>query len=364
MTPEEKLYLKHEKARFLFVGFNPPELKLIKAWLHAKHLTNIVDVRGADDAWSKMDLSAFHFIFITVDSDANEALFDRMVDSHRFPHTPLFVFSRSPEVYQHSYAKRNLMGRYCHLPVNMNEVEKQLLATMQEGKVEKSQIGQLAGAMHFYNDGCKNLLAGNLAGAKENFRLALKEDPKLLDGFLKMGETLIDQEDYDTALRVLEKAHQIAPDDARAPFLTGRAFFEKGDEKRAVEEFEKALAMEKNNVKMIMDIGNLFLEKNRIDEALSYFNMAKDKSPDFLYIYNRIGIALSRAGRFDEAEQTYNHALAIDKEDAGLYFNIGMMWHRRQNDPKSVEFFKKAVELDPFMKEAREMLAKVQPPAA
>ena len=359
MTPEEKLFLKFEKSRFLFIGFNPPELKLMKAWLHGKHLTNITDVKDAKAAWSKLELSLFHFILIKADQEENDQLLDKMVDSHRFEHTPILVFSRAPEVYAHSYAKRDAVGRYCKLPVNLGEVEKFVVALMQAGKVEKSQIGQAAGTMNHYHRGCKALEEGRLDAAKEEFRLTLKDDPKFLDGYLKMGETLIEKDDFDTAIRVLDRANEYFPGNARVFFLIGRANFGKGERQKAQEAFDKALTLEPNNVRMIMDIGNMFLAENLIDEALRYFNMARDKSPEFLSVYNRIGIALSRAGRFEEAEATYNQALELDKDDPGIHFNIGMMWHRRQDKAKATECFKKCLELDSGMKVAREMLEKI-----
>lgn len=359
MTPEEKLFLKYEKARIFIVGFIPPEFKLLKAYFHGKHITGITEARDADAAFSKLELAAFHFLFINVDLYNNHTLLERVVDTTRFANTPIFVFSKTPAVYQYSYEKRKIKGVFCRLPVNINEVEKSLLVLLKEGKIEKSQIGNLAGVMQHYTLGCKALDAGSLAEAKEHLRMALKEDSKFFDGYLKLAEVLTAQGDFDTALRVLAKANEIQPNDARVFFKMGMVQLAKGDKAAAMELCKKAITLDPRNVKLIMDCGNAFLEKNHIEEALYFFNMAKDQSPDFIYAYNRIGIALSRAGRFEESEASYNHALKLDENDPGIYFNLGMMWMRQQKNDKAVEKFKQALLLDPEMKEARDMMDKI-----
>ena len=365
MTPEEKLFLKYEKARIFIVGFIPPEFKLLKAYLQGKHIIGITEARDAEAALSKLELSAFHMLFINVDLHNNHVLLEQVVDSNRFAKTPIFVFSKTPAVYQHSYEKRQMKGVFCRLPVNINDMEKSLLALLKEGKIEKSLIGNLAGVLKHYSLGCKAMEGGDLAGAKEQLRLALKEDPKFFDGYLKMAEVLTAQGDYDTALRVLAKANEIQPNDARVFFRMGMVQLAKGNKDAAMDLCKKAIALEPRNITLIMDCGNAFLEKNHIDEALYFFNAAKDQSPDFIYAYNRIGIALSRAGRFGEAEESYNHALKLDENDPGIYFNLGMMWMRQQKNDKAVEKFKQALILDPEMEEAREMMekaAKGEPP--
>ena len=359
MTPEERLFLKYEKARVFIVGFTPPEFKLLKAYFHGKHITGITEARDAEAAFSKLELAAFHFLFINVDLYNNHTLLDRVVDTTRFANTPIFVFSKTPLVYQYSYEKRKIKGAFCRLPVNINEVEKSLLALLKEGKIERSQIGNLAGMLQHYSLGCRALENGNLAEAKEELRLALKEDPKFFEGYLKMAEVLTAQGDYDTALRVLAKANEIQPDDSRVFFRMGMVQLAKGDKAAALELCKKAILLEPRNVKLIMDCGNAFLEKNHIEEALYFFNMAKNQSPDFIYAYNRIGIAMSRAGRFVEAEDSYTHALKLDENDPGIYFNLGMMWMRQQKNDKAAEKFKQALVLDPELKEAREMLDKI-----
>lgn len=360
MTPEEKLFAKHEKNRVLVVGFNPIEFKQLKGFFLEKRNNNITEMRDPAAAWQKLELSTFHFVILKADNDDAEDFLAKVVDSNRFQRTPMIVYSKSPDVYTHSYAKRKMVGRFCRHPINLNDFEKTIIGLLAAGGVEASATMAGSGALLNFNKGCLALDRGNLAEAKEELRLCLKEDPKFLDAYLKMGETLILLGEHDTALRVLGRAEEIHPANARTHFLRGQAELGNGNPQKAMEEFDKAIALEPKNVKLMMDAGNAFLAKNMIDEALKYFMMARETWPDFINVYNRMGITFSRAGRFEEAGQMYDKALQLDKDDPGVHFNIGMMWHRKGDKEKAKEKFKKTLELNPEMTTAREMLEKLQ----
>ncbi|MBI3580673.1 MAG: tetratricopeptide repeat protein [Nitrospinae bacterium] len=357
MTPEEKLFAKYEKCRVMLVGFNPPEVKQLKGWFFEKHNKNLTEIRDAASAWQKFDLASFHFIIIK-EGEENEELLSKLVESNRFQRTPIILFSKTPDVFANSYAKRDMIGRFCKLPVNLNELEASFVGILKGGVAEANAPRGGAGAFANYNNGCRALEEGRLAEAKEEFRLCLKENPGFFDAYLKMGETLAALGEGDAAARVLHRAGEIRPDDSRAPFLLGLVELKKGDAAKATEMFDKAVAIEPRNVGLIIGVGNAFLEKNMIEEALRYFNMARDLSPDFLQVYNRLGITLSRAGRFGESETMYNRALELDKDDPGIHFNLGMMWGRKGDKEKAREKFKKCIELNPGMTAAKEMLAK------
>jgi len=357
MTPEEKLFAKYEKCRVMLVGFNPPEVKQLKGWFFEKRNKNLTEMRDAASAWQKLDLAAFHFIIIK-DGEDNEELLSKLVESNRFQRTPIILFSKTPEVLANSYAKRDMIGRFCKLPVNLNELEASFTGVLKGGVAEANMPAGGAGAYANYNNGCRELAEGRLAEAKEEFRLCLKENPRFFDAYLKMAETLMALGESDAAARVLHRAGEIRPDDSRASFLLGQVELKKGNAAKATEWFDKSVGLEPRNVKLIIGIGNAFLEKNLIEEALRYFNMAKDLSPDFLHVYNRLGITLSRAGRFGESEAMYNRALELDKDDPGVHFNLGMMWGRKGDKEKAREKFKKCLELNPGMTAASEMLSK------
>lgn len=355
----EKLITKHEKCRFLMVGFSGPELKHVKTFLYDKRLKNISEEKDGDSAWEKLELAVFHFILINVDDEKNKNLFESIVESNRFVKTPIFIFSRVPSVFQNSYAKRKLIGRYLKMPISLADFEDKLMDVLANEQIERSRIGGISESLDHYTRGCKAYDNGNISEAKEEMRLCLKADPHFIDGYIKMSEILIDQQENDTAMRVLKTASELAPENARIYYCIGLVEAKLGNREEAQAALNRAVKAEPNNVQLISDAGNICMEHNWTDEALQFFNNAKTRAPDFLYIYNRIGIALSRAGKFDEAEEEYNKAIEVDDNDAGVYFNIGMLWLRKNDKEKAADYFKKSLSIDANLSEAKEMLDKL-----
>jgi hypothetical protein len=79
----------------------------------------------------------------------------------------------------------------------------------------------------------------------------------------------------------------------------------------------------------------------------------KEKAQDLL----EMGIALRREGRDDEAIARYREAIAIDPARAALYYNIGLIYKYRNAWADSLDWNRKAYELDPGDEAARWNLA-------
>ncbi len=359
MTPEEKLFRKSEKRRVLLAGFNIPDAKHLKKYLFSRKIKNVDEVKNTDDALDKLQLLSYHFILLYMDAHGGKEMMDEMLESHRYDKTPIFLFSKSSDVFKGTYASRKAIIRYCSTPVNIAEFEKEIIYVMLKEKFERSLVGKISEAMDHYTKGCRAYDEDELEEAKEEIRLCLKEDPNFISGFIKMAEILIDMEDCDCALRVLTRAKEFEPNNSKIYFLIAIAELKSGKKEAANAAFKEAIKNDPRNVHLIIDIGNAFMDEGMIDEAIEYYELAKTRVPEYVYIYNRLGIALSRAGRFEKAEEQYNKALQIDENDAGIYFNMGTMWQRRNDTAKARKFFKKSLEMDPDLAEAKDMLKRL-----
>ncbi len=359
MTPEEKLFRKSEKRRVLLTGLNIPDARNLKQYLFAKRIKNIDTVKDTGDAIDKLQLLSYHFILLYIDAHGGKEMMDGMLESHRYDKTPIFLFSKTPDVFKGTYANKKAIIRYCHAPVNIAEFEKEIIYVMLSVKFERSVVGKISEAMDHYTKGCDAYDEHELEKAKEEIRSCLKGDPSFVSGFIKMAEILIDLEDCDCALRVLIRAKELEPNNSKIHFLIAIAELKRGKNEAANAAFKEALRNDPRNVHLLTDIGNALMNENMIDEAIKYYELAKTKMPGYVYIYNRIGIALSRTGRFDKAEEQFNKALQIDENDAGIYFNMGTMWQRRKDNDKAKMFFKKSLEMDPDLAEARDMLKRL-----
>ncbi|CAF1931645.1 unnamed protein product [Rotaria magnacalcarata] len=151
-----------------------------------------------------------------------------------------------------------------------------------------------------------------------------------------LGTTLYEKEEYDQALYVIKKSHDLylrfLPDDA------------------------PQLSPTWNNM------GSIYLRQGKTDLALEYHEKAlsiqlKSPSPDLPSIIsysNNIGGVYLKLERYDEALVHFKRALQIEEQTlpknhpelAGTYHRIGGVYFRQNNYEKALEFYDKTLEIE------------------
>ena len=182
------------------------------------------------------------------------------------------------------------------------------------------------------------------------YKKALDLHPGYADLHNNLGVAYYKQENLDDAISEFKKAIEINPKYANAHNNMGMAYRKKGSGELAEKEFKEAQNLDGEGVmadyelgrhyysggmfdenKSLKDIdaktlGDLFFTAKMFNEALGQYEAEAKKNPGFADIHYRIGIACRELGRIEDA--------------------------RRE--------FKKAMEINPNYKEAREGLAKLK----
>lgn len=151
-----------------------------------------------------------------------------------------------------------------------------------------------------------------------------------------LGTTLYEKEDYDQALDVLKKSHELylryLPDDAPQLSPTwnnmGSIYLRQGKTDLALEHHERALAIQLKSpspdlpsiISYSNNIGGVYLKLERYDEALVHFK---------------------RALQIEEQTLPINHP-----ELAGTYHRIGGVYFRQNNHEKALEYYDKTLEIE------------------
>ncbi|MBI4665083.1 MAG: tetratricopeptide repeat protein [Nitrospinae bacterium] len=354
------LFDKYGKRRISIVMDNRNERKQVKNVLRDDGFSDISEFDDCKEAWEKLKLSTTSLLVFPVDHQDGLDFLKQLIESTRFKHTPLLLFTNKPKEHPKHYTNADALIYWAETPINGYKVEQALIEILKKGAVEKNRVLDESKALEHYNKGIDAFENGDFEEAKEELRQTLKESPDFFEAYLKMAETLFELEDYDAALRVLQKADQLQPDHPRALMIKAMVACETMEKEKALRVMDLCVSRRKNDLMFIIEMGNLALNKGWIDEAIGYFEMAHNIDPQLIHVYNRIGIAQSRAGRFDKALEMYSRALEMDDSDAGVHFNIGMTFYRKGEVTKAVESFKKAHTLDPKMKEPIEWLAKLE----
>jgi tetratricopeptide (TPR) repeat protein len=174
---------------------------------------------------------------------------------------------------------------------------------------------------------------------------------------------------------------------AETRFAAGQLAESQGNWENAVTQYREAIKLNPKHLGAMYRLGGVYVQTKRFDEAIETFQRyvkATNESPQG---YNNLAVAYDAAGRFPEAEQAYQAAIAKDPKGQSWRVNYGLMLARR-NQPEAAivqlssvlppaavhynlgsvceqqgrteeakAYYRKALELDPKLRDARARLA-------
>jgi len=108
---------------------------------------------------------------------------------------------------------------------------------------------------------------------------------------------------------------------------------------------------------MFAQQGKQDLANKEMAAAIEQFAEACRVTPHVPAIHVNLANALAAAGRFAEAEKKYKELLDKEPGNPALINNYGVTLYKQGENEKAIEQFKKALEIAPNLKDARESLA-------
>ena len=127
------------------------------------------------------------------------------------------------------------------------------------------------------------------------FKAELANDPQNNQAMIYLGDTYVQQNDFDNAKATLEEANRFQTTDPLIHLDLGIVSMETGDTARAVREFNKTVELEPDNVAAHFRLARLYQSQGKRDEAKAEFAKASalNKKTDE-GLYNRIAAANAR----------------------------------------------------------------------
>lgn len=214
------------------------------------------------------------------------------------------------------------------------------------------------------------VLLSDLPNARKDPLLALART------YHSLGTALYEKEEYDQALDVIKKSHELylrfLPEDAPQLSPTwnnlGSIYLRQGNTELALEYHEKALSIQLKSpspdlpsiISYSNNIGGVYLKLERYDEALVHFKRALQieeqtlptNHPELAGTYHRIGGVYFRQNNYEKALEYYDRTLQIELASlpdnhptvAVTYHNRGTAFEGLGKLEEAVESAEKAVE--------------------
>ncbi|MEO0195224.1 MAG: tetratricopeptide repeat protein [candidate division WOR-3 bacterium] len=154
----------------------------------------------------------------------------------------------------------------------------------------------------------------------------------------------VQNEKYDDAIKYLDEAKRIDPNNANIYLLLHSIYNAKGDEEKSREYLEKAVSIDPKNPKARLQLAVLYSFEGKKDTAEKILRgILKDTV--MVEAYKELGILLFEKGDHKGAAENLQKAYELKPNDYEILANLGRAYAELKEYDKAFEYLKKAYEL-------------------
>lgn len=121
---------------------------------------------------------------------------------------------------------------------------------------------------------------GDMIGGAEEYRLAIRRDPRIAEAYRDLGALLLDWHDYPGAVAALEQAVQLGQQDGETYYWLGRGLMGKSDWPAAAAAFETATRMKPDDAEAYADLGLVRMVQGDVTGAADALRASIELKPD------------------------------------------------------------------------------------
>ncbi|MBU8934287.1 MAG: protein kinase [candidate division Zixibacteria bacterium] len=229
--------------------------------------------------------------------------------------------------------------------------------------------------------------------AREAARTAIRIDSTLAEPHASLGLAQRKEGDIGAAIEQFEIAMELNPDYVWTHIWYGRTMAQHMRRKDIyIKHMKKALALDPLNIPALSNIAGVLSDSGLFDEAESYFLKLFEVVPENTLIRTRFARHYQKANQYDKAIEQYETAIEIEPnywnlyyqyasllvnidqaedapgvferaialmpDSAGLYYEFGrLLFYRLGNTKEAIDRYNQAIEIDPQLDVAYNLLA-------
>lgn len=170
--------------------------------------------------------------------------------------------------------------------------------------------------------------------------------------------TLLEQKQYDAALKEARQITSSDPSNAEAWKIAGFAEFYLKQYAEAADDLQRALdlqrAAKEEDANTVDALAQSYMRTEKFDRALPLLIAATTRAnakPDAVMLYSR-GIAEFRTGKPADAERSFNQAIKVDPKNSAALFYLGRIAFDRKDNDAAINALNRATLTDPRLAEA------------
>ena len=177
-----------------------------------------------------------------------------------------------------------------------------------------------------------------------NFRKVTELASWNTDAWVYLSSVFLDRNNYGEAVRVLESALKVLPDDVRVNFLLGVAYSRLGRNIEAVRVLEHARDLNPKDTLVIPQLAMVYDGLKRYEESDSLYEEALKINPGNDLVLNNYGYSLAERGeQLERALRMTKKALEAKPDNASYLDTMGWIYFRLGMYKEAENFVKKAI---------------------
>ena len=173
----------------------------------------------------------------------------------------------------------------------------------------------------------------------------LPEDPLVQSLY---GQALAEEGDLQQAIFHLRESVRFAPDVANTHYQLGHAVARsRRMGEFAALHFERCIELDPSIAEAYVNLGTIRLKNEEFDEAIQLFHQAIAMRPNLVPAHYNLSLALFRTERLEEAIPPCQAALTLDPKLYQAYDHLGSIYTKQGRHLEAVAMYQKAVDLAP-----------------
>ena len=188
----------------------------------------------------------------------------------------------------------------------------------------------------------------------------------------------------DAATTTLSKSNSIGPE---VYVMTGQLNESKGEYAKALDSYSKALEVDPKSISAMLSMARLYDRQNESEKSISFYNKAIEIAPNSGASYAELGAVYVKAGNLNAAKDQLQKAVNLEPKNAnhrsamaGVLLDMGntegalseltqvhspamanyqmaYLHFSRKNVPATQQYLTNALQIDPNLKPARDLMA-------
>ena len=145
----------------------------------------------------------------------------------------------------------------------------------------------------------------------------------------------------------------------------GAKLLEQGKAVQAIPHLERACQLDSTSVPAQINLGGAYVMAGRHAEAIPLLEAARDAEPQNVMIWINLGAAylgnpvLATEEQQTQAIRAFETALDLDPAAHSVHYNLGLIFADRKEHDLALAAFRRAIQLNPFDRDARAWLRKL-----